>query len=274
MGVFDLETPAADPPAFLVEVDAGEALLVMTNLGRAFRLPASELPESPVHGRGVDISRMLFWQPEERPAVIIPEQARGYLVLVSEQGHTRRFRHHYFGAALTAGSQIFDVKPYGPPAAACWTSGEEDLFITTRQGRAIRFSEKQVPVQGVQGIRLETDDKIVGIAAVRPEDGVFLLSAEGKGTIRLMSGFSPNKTPGAGGKTALDTDRLVGVARVGDGDEIWIISGLSKIIRFPAGEIPAKESVVQGVNCMALRADETVALTISQPLTDELSPDQ
>jgi DNA gyrase/topoisomerase IV subunit A len=75
-----------------------------------------------------------------------------------------------------------------------------------------------------------------------------------------MAGFSPNKAPGAGGKTAMKTDHLVGAAAVDETGDIFIISRLSKIIRFQAAEIPAKEGVVQGVNCMALRADETVAL--------------
>ena len=48
---------------------------------------------------------------------------------------------------------------------------------------------------------------------------------------------------------------------VSDNDDVFAISGLSKIIRFQAVEIPPKEGVVQGVNCMALRADEVTAIT-------------
>ena len=72
----------------------------------------------------------------------------------------------------------------------------------------------------------------------------------------------------------MKADRLVGIGAVGggavdngavdNGDDIFIISRLGKIIRFRADEIPAKEGVVQGVACMALRSDETAALAIAR----------
>jgi DNA gyrase subunit A len=60
----------------------------------------------------------------------------------------------------------------------------------------------------------------------------------------------------------MKTDQLVGAAAVAPGDELFIISRLGKLIRFAADEIPAKEGVVQGVACMALRADEATAVTV------------
>ena len=74
-----------------------------------------------------------------------------------------------------------------------------------------------------------------------------------------MTGFAQNKAPGAGGKQAMKVERLVAAFGVGEGDDIFAISRLSKIIRFAAAEVPAKEGVVQGVNCMTLRSDEVMA---------------
>jgi hypothetical protein len=78
-----------------------------------------------------------------------------------------------------------------------------------------------------------------------------------------MSGFAANKAPGGGGKTAMKTDHLISALAVEPADDIFALSRLSKLIRFRAGEVPAKEGVVQGVNCMALRADECVAVAAS-----------
>ena len=89
-----------------------------------------------------------------------------------------------------------------------------------------------------------------------------LIGADGKGTIRLMSGFAANKAPGSGGKIAIKTDHLIGAATIREQDDIFAISRLSKIIRFQAIEIPPKSGVVQGVNCMSLRSDEVTALTV------------
>ena len=167
-------------------------------------------------------------------------------------------RHHIFGDSMRPGTSIYDFKAFGPLAGACWTPGDGDLFVATRQGRAIRFSEKQVAPQGSQGIRLDSHDQVVGIAAVYPSSSVFLLGSDGRGTIRLMEGFSPNKAPGAGGKVALNTDHLVSVLNVDEQQDLLIITKLCKIIRFRMVEIPPKDGVVQGVVCMSLRADEPV----------------
>jgi DNA gyrase subunit A len=75
-----------------------------------------------------------------------------------------------------------------------------------------------------------------------------------------MSGFSANKAPGSGGKVAMNSDQLVGALPVSDGDDLFLASRLGKVIRFPASEVPAKEGVVAGVYCMALRGDEVTAV--------------
>jgi len=266
MGIFDLETTEDDPPTLLALADESQSLLLVTNLARAFRVSVRDLPESPVRSRGQSLVAQLPLLADERITLALPDQGKGYIALVSQHGHVRCLRHHYVGENLRPGTNLYTPE-FGPPAAACWTPGNSDLFIATRQGHAIRFAEKQVPLQGCLGIRLEPEDVAVGITAVHQDSGVLLVSADGKGTIRLMSGFSPNKMPGGGGKTAMRTDCLIGAATVDESDDFFIISRLSKIIRSRAAEIPAKEDAVQGVNCMALRADETMAVISSSPIS-------
>lgn len=263
MGVFDIEAPDNDPPVVLALADEGQTLLLITNLARAFRMPASAIPEAPVRARGESIIGRLNLLPEERLAAILPDQAQGYVAMVSQRGNVRLLRHHVFGEHMKPGTSLYDSKTFGPLVSACWTPGDGDLFIATRQGRAIRFSEKLVPPAGGPGIRLGDDDQAVAITSVYDDSGVFLLGADGKGTIRLMESFTPNKAPGAGGKIAIASEDLVGARTVEEQDDIFIISRLSKIIRFQAGEVPPKDGVVQGVFCMALRADKSCALAVN-----------
>jgi DNA gyrase subunit A len=185
----------------------------------------------------------------------------GYLTLVTRLGQVRRWRYNVLGRNLQPGTILYDIREGGAPAAACWTTGESDLFIATSKGDAIRFAESQVPVRGCLGIRVDPNDAVVGVAGVRETTGIFLLGADGQGTIRRMAGFSQNKAPGSGGKQAMRADRLVGACTVNEGDDIFVISQLGKIIRFRADEVPAKEGVVQGVACMALRNDVTAVVT-------------
>jgi DNA gyrase subunit A len=259
MGVFDLDS-GDDPPAFLVIADESAGVILVTDQARAFRLPVSELPESPVRSRGRALRELFPLRPEERFALAFADSGGAYLVLVTERGQVRRIGSQYVGKNLQPGTVLYNIKEGGPPAAACWTTGNDELVIVTRTGQGIRFAERLAPVRGCLGLRVDTDDVVIGVAGAPASGGVFLLGADGKGTLRLLNGFAANKAPGSGGKTVMKSDQLVGMVAAGETHDLFAISRLGKIIRFQAAEVPAKEGVVQGVNCMALRADECVAL--------------
>jgi DNA gyrase subunit A len=276
MGVFDLEAPDGDPPAFLAVADIEQSLIVLTTQGRAFPLAVRNLGESDTRGRGESIRKWVNLGPEERIALVAPDLGSGHLTVVMRRGQVRRWRYNVFGRALQPGTLLYDIREGGAPAAYCWSAANADLFIVTAKGLGIRFAETQVAVRGSLGIRVDPDDAVVGVASVGPEDGVFLLSVDGKGTVRQMAGFALNKAPGSGGKVAMKADRLVGGVLAQAGDDVFAISGLGKIIRFAVDEVPAKEGVVQGVNCMALRNDAVVAMTaagMTAPESDQTGRD-
>ncbi len=79
---------------------------------------------------------------------------------------------------------------------------------------------------------------------------VFILSSEGKGTLRLMSGFAANKAPGGSGKVVMKAEKVVAAFTVEAIEDIFVISHLGKIIRFKSEEVPSSEAAVQGVYCV------------------------
>lgn len=262
MGVFDLDAPNDEPPGILAMAEESQSILLLTNAARAFRLPVAMFPEDGVRATGGAITNRLDLLEGEILVAMLPIQAQGYVAMLSERGIVRMLRHHVFGDHMKQGTAMYDLKSFGALVSACWTPGDGELFIATRQGKGIRFSEKLVPPTGGPGIRLSASDAPVAITPIYEDSGVFLLGADGRGTVRLMSGFSPNKSPGAGGKIAITTDQLVSAAAVQEGDDIFVISRLSKIIRFPVSQVPAKDGVVQGVVCMSLRGDEPVSMVV------------
>jgi DNA gyrase subunit A len=266
MGVFEIDAADDDPPAALVQVDERGHLLVITDHGRAYRLPAYFLNESPLRARPGPFMDSLPAQPAETWRLALPAlpNPSGYFAAVSERGFVRALPAHLFGETMREGLLLFKPEEEGAPVAACWCPLDGDIFIATRLGMGVRFPARTVPPNGGSGIRLEAGDRVVAACGVRDASGVFLLGADGKGTLRLMRGFNATKAPGAGGKMAMKTDDLVGAVTVGDGADLVILSRLSKIIRFKASEVPAKEGVVQGVHCMALRADRPVAVLATQ----------
>jgi DNA gyrase subunit A len=206
-------------------------------------------------------------RPGENLAVIIPDQQGDFLCIVSQRGQVRRIAAHYLGRNLNAGAVIHDPKEGGGPVAACWSSGRDELIIATNQGRAIRFPERLVPVRGCLGLRVEPNDRVAAVAAAPADGNIFMLADDGKGALRAVESFAANKSPGSGGKTLMKTDALVAMMNVTPAHDLFLLSRLGKLIRFPADDVPPKEGPVQGVNCMALRADVCVAGTAARILT-------
>jgi DNA gyrase subunit A len=259
MGVYDIELKEPDYPTVLASIDETQNLLLFTNLARAFRYPINKVTASPVHAKGDPFDRLPF-ENDEKIIAILPEQAQGYVAMVSAGGRVRTLRHHVFGEHMKPGTALYPFREFGPLVAACWTPGDGDLFVATRHGIGIRFNEKMISPQGDYGIKVSGDDAVVGITSVRDQSGVFMISADGKGTIRLMSGFAPNKSPGGSGKIAMKSDHLINAVSVEGSDHIFIITRYGKIIRFKADEVPQTEGVVQGVNCIMMRNDEVTAM--------------
>ncbi len=264
MGIFDLDAPENDPPALLALADESASLILFSDQGRTYRLPVNRLPEMPIRARGTALAGLLPVRPGERLVAALPESGGEQIALVGERGWVSTIRASFVGKSMIPGVVYYDAAKYGPLAAASWIPGlADEVFIATQQGFAIRFPAQRVPKTGCLGIRLEKNDVVVAATAANDASSVFLLGADGKGTLRLMAGFAANKSPGGGGKVALKTDKLVAAAAVNTENDIFIISRNSKIIRFQAAEVPPKEGVVQGVNCMALRGDETMAIAVA-----------
>jgi DNA gyrase subunit A len=269
IGIFDLESPNDEPPAILSVIEENQNLLVFTNMARAFRVSLSTIPSAPVRSRGESIIGRLNLLPDEKIASILPDRAQGYIAFLGQNGGIRMLRHHVFGEYMKPGTSVFDPRPFGPLISASWTPGDSDLLITTRQGKAIRFAEKLVPPPGGLGIRLSAGDQAVAVSPVNDESRVFLLTSDGKGTIRLMDSFTSNKAPGAGGKYIMTTDELITSFPAQPEEDIFAISRLGKIIRFNAAEVPAKDGVVQGVICMSFRSDDCRAAVAATPIAGD-----
>lgn len=265
MGVFDLDVAEDDEPALLSLAELDDRLLLFSNEGRGYRIDVRNLAEEPVRGRGASLRGLLPLRDGERIVAALPASGGAYVILASERGWVRRVRSSFFAGALIAGTTFHEVASGGRLAAACWSPGDADLFIVTRQGMAIRFSESQVSGRtGALGLRVAPGDAVVGVTPVYEDSGAFIAGAAGQGAIRLMSGFRPNKSPGASGKLAMKSGDVLGAVAVAPQDDLFLISRLGKIIRFSAADIPPKESAVQGVSCMTLRADTTTALAAAR----------
>jgi DNA gyrase subunit A len=153
------------------------------------------------------------------------------------------------------------------------TSGNDEVVISTSQGQAIRFHEKDArPMgrvsRGVRGIRLRADDRVIGMDIVEENSSIFVISKYGYGKRTKVSQFTPHARGGVGIRSAVvntKTGELVGVKTLSEGNEqeVIIISQNGQTIRLGIKGIPALGRATQGVRIMRLNdGDEVVSLAL------------
>ena len=163
------------------------------------------------------------------------------------------------------------------------TSGDNEVVISTSQGQAIRFHEKDVRAmgrasRGVRGIRLRTGDKVVAMDVVEEGSSIFVISEFGYGKRTKVSQFTPHARGGVGIRSAVvnsKTGQLVYVKTlIGDEQEVIIISTAGQTIRLGLQDIPELGRATQGVRIMRLNENDSVASLALVEKNDEISEDE
>jgi DNA gyrase subunit A len=153
------------------------------------------------------------------------------------------------------------------------TNGDNEVIISTAQGQAIRFHEKDARpmgrvARGVRGIRLRAGDHVIGMDIVEENSSVFVISKYGYGKRTKVAQFTPHKRGGVGIRSAVvnkKTGDLISVKTLADDDaqEVIIISANGQTIRLGLKDISALGRATQGVRIMRLNdGDEVVSLAL------------
>lgn len=270
VGVLDIQSSRDDWLSFVIVTWSDASLLILTSRGRAFRVPVDTLPLGEVRSRGMSLpERLNFTDNEGIGAVVALDEerdARSILLIGTAGGWVRPVHRSYVGPRLQPGTLLSDPRRGGPPAAMALSDGQGDVLLAVRSGKGYRFPERLIRREGVRGIQVHPDDALVGLVGVTGDDDqVLLVTADGQGTRRILSGFAANKSPGGQGKVLMKTANLSGLAVVADGFDAICVSEQAKIIRFGADEVPAKTGAVQGVHVMDCRGDNLTALAVVGP---------
>ncbi len=277
-----MTTREEDVIEHMINASTHDFLLFFTNKGRVFRLKTYEVPTASLNAKGVAIVNLLQLQPEEtvNSVINVSQQTNGgNLMMCTTRGVVKKTPFEQYQNVRTSGLIAINLDEGDELKWIRMTSGENEINISTAQGQAIRFHEKDVrPMgrasRGVRGIRLRSNDQVIGMDIVQEGSSIFVISRHGYGKRTKVAQFTPHARGGVGIRSAVvnsKTGDLIGVKTLtGDMQEVIIVSSQGQAIRLGLKDIPELGRATQGVRIMRLNdGDEVVSLTLVDVIPED-----
>ena len=285
-----MTTREEDMIQHLVLANTHDFLLFFTDKGRVFRLKTYEIPSAGLSAKGVAIANLLQLHPEEEITSIIThrnDDKEGFMFMCTTHGVVKKTSVEAYKNVRSSGLIAINLDEGDELRWVRFSSGNNEIVISTQQGQAIRFHESEVRSmgrvsRGVRGIRLRKDDMVVGMVIVEDDANIFVMSENGFGKRTKVKQFTAHKRGGVGIRSAVvnaKTGKLMGVAslKVDDDQEVIIISEQGQTIRLGMNDIPEISRATQGVRVMRLKADDkarSMGLVKAEPKDDESDNDE
>jgi DNA gyrase subunit A len=244
-------------------------LLIFTNIGRMYWLKALEIPDVGVAGRGKAIANLLEFQPDERATSVVAVKDFAedqYVVMMATDGLIKKTRLDEFKNIRRGGLIAMNLRPKSEMMWSRLTDGKRDIFLATKFGKAIRFSEKDVrpmgrTAAGVRAMSMKKKDEIIGMVAVGDEQKyIFTASEKGYGKRTETSSYRIQRRGGKGLINLKITSRIgpaVAVLGVGE-DDLLVVTVSGKVIRIKTQQIRSTGRATQGVRIINLEDDDLI----------------
>jgi DNA gyrase subunit A len=254
----------------IIHTTAHAFLLFFSNRGRVYRLKAHEIPMKDRTARGTAIVNLLSLAPGERIQAIIDTrdyETSRFLFFVTRKGTVKKTRFTEYDSSRRDGLIAIGLRDDDELVRVLQTSGGDDIFMVSRSGTTIRFSEDEVrptgrSAQGVIGMRLRQGDEVVSCDVTRDDVDLLLITDTGYGKRTKLDRY-PRKGRGTMGVIGIRLARnrgfVVAALMVGLEDEILLITSAGVTIRVPVRSISAQGRDATGVRIMNLDEGTTVA---------------
>ena len=250
--------------------------LVFTNLGRVYWLRIYDIPDVGITGRGKNIVNLLNFQPNETVQAFLPvkEFAEGrYIVMATRNGVIKKCDLSVFKRPLSRGIIALALDEGDELISARLTDPGREIFVATSHGKAIRFHEDAVramgrPARGVRAIRIDPDDRVIGMIAV-PEDVLVLsITENGFGKRTKIDQYRLTQRGGKGViniKTTKRNGNVVAIMTVAKDIDLMLITRGGKIIRIESDKIRATGRSAQGVTLVNVEDGDQIAAACVVP---------
>lgn len=268
-GMTGVKPKAEDFVEHLFVASSHDYFLFFTNKGRVHWKKVHEIPEGGRVSRGKAIVNLLQLKRGERVATTLSvkgfEEGR-YVVMASRKGLVKKTTLESYSHPRSGGIVALKIREEDELIAVRVSSGEQDISLTTRQGKSIRFKEADLRdmgrvAAGNIGIRMEQGDEVVGMEVLKEGATILTVTANGYGKRTRTEEYRAQARGGKGILTIKASERngpVVYSSQVSGQDQLMIITGHGKIIRLRVADISVIGRNTQGVRLINLGEGEKV----------------
>ncbi|MXV39321.1 DNA gyrase subunit A [Flavobacteriaceae bacterium Ap0902] len=262
---------------YMVVASNHQYMLFFTEKGRCFWLRVYEIPEGSKTSKGRAIQNIISLEPDDRVRAYIRTHDLmdeeyvndNYVVMVTKKGQIKKTLLEAYSRPRVNGINAITIKEGDELLEAKLTNGESQIMIAAKNGKAIRFNEKNVrpmgrTASGVRGINIEENDEVVGMVVVSDmeKDTILVVSEKGYGKRTGVDDYRETNRGGKGVKTLNITDKtgnLIAIKNVTDDNDLMIINKSGVAIRTSVEELRVMGRATQGVKLINLKKGDEIA---------------
>lgn len=269
-GKMGMETKETDFVERLFTATTHSFILFFTNKGRVYWLKVHQIPEASRQAKGKAIVNLIQLSQDERVTAALPVRAftpGHFILMATKNGIIKKTALESYSHPRPSGIIAITLEEGDELISSEATDGACDVFLGTKDGLSIRFSETDVREigrtgKGVIGIRLAEDNSVVGMEIVRDDSTILTVTEKGYGKRSTLEDYRSQGRGGKGIFTLKITEkngRVIGMAQVSEDDEIILITSNGKVLRIRARDISVQGRNTQGVRLFDIEEDDKVA---------------
>lgn len=258
-------------------------MMFFTQNGRCYWMRVYEIPEGAKNTKGRAIQNLLNIEPGDKVNAFIRVKNltkdeefvnSHYLLFATKRGVVKKTLLEQYSRPRANGIIAIDLRDDDKLVSVALTTGNSEIILANRNGRAVRFSESTVratgrSAMGVRGMTLDEDgqDEVVGMIASSDvqNDSILVVSEKGYGKRSPIEDYRLTNRGAKGVLTLKITDKtgyLVAIRSVTDEHDLMIINKSGVTIRMHARDISTQGRATQGVRLINLekRGDEIASV--------------
>ncbi len=270
-GITALSTKDEDTVYDIFNASTHDTILFFTSKGRLYNVKTYRIPESSRQSKGTPLVNLIELDSDERVTSVIPiRDFEGfYVMLLTKNGLVNKFKIEDLKTNRSGGIYVVRLDEGDEVMVAKKLNKGDDILISTRNGKAIRFDESAVRAtgrntRGVNAIKLSNTDKVVSMSIISGEGYVLSITENGFGKRTKISEYRNQARAGKGVinyRVNKKTGNVVSTIFVNEYDEIMIINSNDIIIRIRVSDISAVGRSTSGVNVMRVDGESKVVST-------------